>query len=341
MDLCLRAVERSFMRRFVPLVLSIVLLGARDRHASVAARILRREPRRAAEGRARVPRAARSGGRARDDAPALRAPHHLGSPQGAKNAEWILGGSRAGGSTRGSRPSTCSSRRRRSVSSSSSRPDRSARRWREPALAEDPTSSQTAEQLPTYNAYSIDGDVTAPLVYVNYGVPEDYEALERLGIDVKGKIVIARYGGSWRGIKPKVAAEHGAVGCLIYSDPRDDGYFAGRRLSEGRRSARARRRSAASCSTCRSTPATRSRPASARRRTPSASTVKDAATLTKIPVLPISYADAQPLLARARRPGRAGGAGAARCRSPTTSARARRRCTSSSRSTGSSCRRTT
>jgi len=97
----------------------------------------------------------------------------------------------------------------------------------EPALKEDATSGQAAEQLPVYNAYSIDGDVTAPLVYVNYGVPKDYEELERRGIDVKGRIVIARYGGSWRGIKPKVAAEHGAVGCLIYSDPRDDGYFEG------------------------------------------------------------------------------------------------------------------
>ena len=85
----------------------------------------------------------------------------------------------------------------------------------------------TSEQLPTYNAYSIDGDVTGPLVYVNYGIPEDYEALEARGVSVKGAIVIARYGRSWRGIKPKVAAEHGAIGCLIYSDPADDGYAEG------------------------------------------------------------------------------------------------------------------
>src|SRR5438094_6399151 len=97
----------------------------------------------------------------------------------------------------------------------------------EPALPEDPTSNQQNEQLPSYNAYSIDGDVTAPLVYVNYGIPEDYEELERMGISVKGAIVIARYGSSWRGIKPKVAAEHGAVACLIYSDPHEDGYFQG------------------------------------------------------------------------------------------------------------------
>ena len=82
----------------------------------------------------------------------------------------------------------------------------------EPALKEDVTSGQVKEQLPTYNAYSPDGDVTGELVYVNRGVPDDYKELDRLGIDVKGKIVIARYGGSWRGIKPKVAGEHGAIG---------------------------------------------------------------------------------------------------------------------------------
>src|SRR3984885_1456742 len=95
----------------------------------------------------------------------------------------------------------------------------------EPPVAGDPTSDQTAEQLPTYNAYSIDGDVTGPLVYANYGRPEDYEVLDRLRVSGRGAIVITRYGGSWRGIKPKVAAEHGAVGCLIYSDPKDDGYY--------------------------------------------------------------------------------------------------------------------
>jgi N-acetylated-alpha-linked acidic dipeptidase len=93
---------------------------------------------------------------------------------------------------------------------------------KEPAIAQDKYTSQ-AGQLPTYNAYSAAGDVTAPLVYVNYGIPEDYEQLAKLGIDVKGKITLARYGKSWRGVKPKLAAEHGAAACLIYSDPRDDG----------------------------------------------------------------------------------------------------------------------
>ena len=97
---------------------------------------------------------------------------------------------------------------------------------KEPVLSDDPDSGD-ADQTPQYNAYSGDGDVTGDVVYVNYGVPADYDKLKELGVDVKGKIVIARYGQSWRGIKPKVAYEHGAIGCLIYSDPRDDGYYAG------------------------------------------------------------------------------------------------------------------
>src|SRR5262249_34280109 len=112
-------------------------------------------------------------------------------------------------------------------------PTRFVAKLREPALTVDPTSNQAAEQLPTYNAYSVDGDVTGPLVYVNYGLPKDYEELERLGVSVKGAMRIARYGNSRRGIKPKVAAEHGAVGCLIYSDPRDDGYFEDETFPEG------------------------------------------------------------------------------------------------------------
>src|SRR5262249_61155963 len=103
-------------------------------------------------------------------------------------------------------------------------PPRFTARLREPALREDATSSQAAEQLPVYNAYSIDGDVEAPLVYVNYGVPDDYETLERYGVDVKGKIAIARYGGSWRGVKAKGAAGHRAAGCPIYSGPRGGRY---------------------------------------------------------------------------------------------------------------------
>ncbi len=98
----------------------------------------------------------------------------------------------------------------------------------------DATSSRTKNELPAYVAYQGDGDVTAPLVYVNYGMPDDYKALQRMGVDVKGKIVIARYGQGWRGLKPKLAQDHGAVGCIIYSDPRDDGYSTDDAYPEGR-----------------------------------------------------------------------------------------------------------
>jgi N-acetylated-alpha-linked acidic dipeptidase len=103
-------------------------------------------------------------------------------------------------------------------------PVRHKAKLEEPALPEDPTSNQKDEQLPTYNAYSIDGDVTAPIVYVNYGALANYEQLQRMGVSVSGAIVLARYRESWRGIKPKLVAEHGALGCLMYSDPHDDGY---------------------------------------------------------------------------------------------------------------------
>jgi N-acetylated-alpha-linked acidic dipeptidase len=175
-------------------------------------------------------------------------------------------------------------------------PTRFTARLAEPALAEDATTSQAAEQLPTYNAYSVDGDVTGDLVYVNYGVPRDYEELEKRGIDVKGKVVLARYGGSWRGIKPKVAAEHGAVGCLIYSDPRDDGYFAGDVYPKGayRNENGVQRGSVADMPLYPGDPLTPGVGATADAQRLDR---KSAATLTKIPVLPISYGDARPLLA--------------------------------------------
>jgi N-acetylated-alpha-linked acidic dipeptidase len=165
----------------------------------------------------------------------------------------------------------------------------------EPALKEDPTSDQQAEQLPTYNVYSIDGDVTAPLVYVNYGIPEDYEQLDRLGISVKGKIVIARYYHSWRGIKPKVAAEHGAVGCIIYSDPHEDGFVQGETFPAGpyRPPDGVQRGSVADMPYYPGDPLT---PGIGATKDAKRLKIEEAATITKIPVLPISYADAQPLL---------------------------------------------
>ena len=165
----------------------------------------------------------------------------------------------------------------------------------EPALKEDSTSGQTDEQLPIYNAYSIDGDVTGDLVYVNFGIPKDYEELDRRGIDVKGKIVIARYYGSWRGIKPKVAAERGAIGCIIYSDPHEDGYFQGDVYPKGafKNSLGAQRGSVVDMPLYPGDPLTPGVGATAdAKRLP----IKEAPTLTRIPVLPISHADALPLL---------------------------------------------
>jgi N-acetylated-alpha-linked acidic dipeptidase len=166
----------------------------------------------------------------------------------------------------------------------------------EPAITQDPTSNQQSEQLPTYNAYSIDGDVTAPLVYVNYGIPADYEKLERMGVSVKGKIVIARYYHSWRGIKPKVAAEHGAVGCLIYSDPHEDGYVEGETFPNGpwRPKDGVQRGSVADMPFYPGDPLT---PGVGATKDAKRLKFEDAPTITKIPVLPISYADAEPLLA--------------------------------------------
>jgi len=103
----------------------------------------------------------------------------------------------------------------------------------EPPIPGDASSARQAGGLPAYVAYGGDGDVTAPLIYVNYGMPADYDALRRLGLDVRGKIVIARYGAGWRGLKPKLAQEHGALGCIIYSDPADDGYGAGDAYPKG------------------------------------------------------------------------------------------------------------
>jgi N-acetylated-alpha-linked acidic dipeptidase len=165
----------------------------------------------------------------------------------------------------------------------------------ETPIAVDKNSSD-AGMVPSYNAYSGDGDVTAPLVYANYGIPSDYDYLKEHGIDVKGKIVITRYGGSWRGIKPKVAYEHGALGCLIYSDPRDDGYFQGDVYPKGayRPPDGVQRGSVMDMVLYPGDPLSpgwASEPGS--KRLP----LSEAATLMKIPVIPISYADAQPLLA--------------------------------------------
>jgi N-acetylated-alpha-linked acidic dipeptidase len=222
-------------------------------------------------------------------------PHHVGSPYGKENAEFLASLFRSFGFE--TRIETFTALfpvpKTRLLERVAPAPFTAA--LAEPAVPGDATSGQSDEQLPVYNAYSIDGDVTAEVIYVNTGVPKDYEELASRGIDVKGKIVLARYGGSWRGIKPKVAAEHGAVGCLIYSDPRDDGYFAGDVYPKGpfRNERGAQRGSVADMPVYPGDPLTPGVGATAGAKRLDR---KDAATLTKIPVLPISYADAKPFL---------------------------------------------
>ncbi|HKO03809.1 MAG TPA: transferrin receptor-like dimerization domain-containing protein [Candidatus Acidoferrales bacterium] len=223
-------------------------------------------------------------------------PHHVGSAYDKKNAEWILARFKEWGWDAQIEHFDVlfPTPKRRVVELIA--PTHFAAALQEPPVAADPTSNQQAEQLPTYNAYSADGDVSAPLVYVNYGLPADYEQLDRLGVSVKGAIVIARYGNSWRGIKPKVAAEHGAVGCLIYSDPRDDGYFQGDVFPVGglRNKDGVQRGSMMDfASNWPGDPTTPDR----EDKTIVRLAAKDAPSITKIPVLPISYGDAQPLLA--------------------------------------------
>ncbi len=166
----------------------------------------------------------------------------------------------------------------------------------EDVLPDDASSAERDAVLPPYNAFSADGDVTGELVFVNYGIPEDYEMLERYGVDVAGKIVIARYGRSWRGIKPKLAAEHGAIGALIYSDPADDGYAQGDVYPKGpwKNDSGVQRGSVMDMPVYPGDVLTPGKPAVRGVRRLKRSR---AATLSRIPVLPISYRDAQPLLA--------------------------------------------
>ncbi|MDR3713417.1 MAG: transferrin receptor-like dimerization domain-containing protein [Puia sp.] len=159
---------------------------------------------------------------------------------------------------------------------------------------EDPATAQ-AGQLPPYNCWSPDGDVTAELVFVNYGIPDDYEQLEKMGISVKGRIVLAKYGHSWRGIKPKLAQEHGAIGCILYSDPLDDGFFQGEPYPKGpfKNAWSVQRGSVIDLPTYPGDPLT---PGTGATKDAKRIDRTEAANLLKIPVLPISYHDAEPLL---------------------------------------------
>ena len=222
-------------------------------------------------------------------------PHHVGSPYDKDNAEWILAQFKAWGFDAHIETFQVLFPTPKERVVELLRPTQFKAKLAESPVAVDPTSNQTSEQLPTYNAYSGDGDVTAPLVYVNYGNREDYEQLDRLGISVKGAIVIARYGEGWRGIKPKVAGEHGAVGCIIYSDPQGDGYFQGAEYPAGGwRPRDGVQRGSVMDTDYPGDPLTPGIGATENaKRLP----IKDVKTITKIPVLPISSADAQPLLA--------------------------------------------
>jgi len=222
-------------------------------------------------------------------------PHHVGSPQDKANAEYMASLFKQWGyqTEIASYYVLFPSPKFRSLELMGANPYKA--KLDEPALAADKTSGQKAEQLPPYNAYSADGDVTAELVFVNRGVPADYEELARRGIDVKGKIVIAKYGGSWRGIKPKVAAEHGAIGCLIYSDPEDDGYAVGDVYPEGGYRAKnsVQRGSVMDMPVYPGDPLT---PDVGATKDAKRLDIKDVKTIMKIPVQPISWEDALPLL---------------------------------------------
>ena len=221
-------------------------------------------------------------------------PHHLGSPQDKRNAEWMRDRLISWGwkATLEEFDVLFPTPKERVLELIA--PEKYVAKLKEPALNED-ADSNDANQLPVYNAYSGEGDVTAQLVYVNYGVPADYEVLAQLGVDVKGKIVIARYGGSWRGIKPKVAYEHGALGCLIYSDPKDDGYYQGDVYPKGpwRPDQGAQRGSVMDMPIHPGDPLT---PGIGATKDAKRLTREEAKTILKIPVLPISYGDALPLL---------------------------------------------
>ncbi|MDQ1471494.1 MAG: N-acetylated-alpha-linked acidic dipeptidase [Bryobacterales bacterium] len=222
-------------------------------------------------------------------------PHHVGSAYDEDNAEWLAAKFKLWGLDAKIEVFDVLFPTPKERLVEMLEPVRFKAKLEEPALAVDPTSGQKEKQLPVYHAYSKDGEVTAPLIFVNYGVPADYEELLRMGISVQGKIVIAKYGGSWRGIKPKLAAEHGALGCIIYSDPKEDGFVQGDVYPNGaaRPSFGAQRGSVMDMPVYPGDPLTPGVGATAdAKRLP----LDQAQTITKVPVLPMSYADAEPLL---------------------------------------------
>jgi N-acetylated-alpha-linked acidic dipeptidase len=223
-------------------------------------------------------------------------PNHVGSVHDKANAEFQLKKFREWGWDASIETFSVLYPTPREISLELVAPTHFAARLSEPPVAGDGTSSKTKDELPAYNVYGADGDVTAELVYVNQGMPDDYQELDRQGVSVKGRIVLTRYGGGWRGLKPKLAYEHGAVGCLIYSDPRDDGYGAGDTYPKGgyRPSDGVQRGSVQDLVLYAGDPLTPGVGATADAKRLA---IKDAKTILKITVLPISYAAAEPLLA--------------------------------------------
>jgi N-acetylated-alpha-linked acidic dipeptidase len=226
------------------------------------------------------------------------APNHVGSPHDKANADWQLAMFKQFGWDAHIERFDVLYPTPISTTLELIAPEHVTLGGQEPPVAEDPSTAPAniANALPPYLAYQGDGDVTAPVVYVNYGMPDDYAALERRGISVKGKIVLARYGGGWRGLKPKLAQEHGAVGCLIYSDPANDGYAEADLfpLGGGRPPNGVQRGSVQDMTQFPGDPLTPSvgATASAQRLTR-----ETAPTILKIPALPISYADASKIIA--------------------------------------------
>jgi len=221
-------------------------------------------------------------------------PHHAGSPASRRVAEYALGLFKEWGIEAHIETFEALLPYPKTRLLEMTEPVRFRARAEEPAIGQDADTSD-ANQLATFNAYSADGDVTAPLLYVNYGTPEDYDHLARLGIDAKEKIVIARYGKVWRGTKAKIAAQQGALGCIIYSDPRDDGYFQGDVYPLGpfRPAHGVQRGSVMDMSVHAGDPLS---PGWASEAGSKRLSIGEARTLVSIPVLPLSYDDASALL---------------------------------------------
>ncbi|WCM27753.1 M28 family peptidase [Sphingomonas sp. QA11] len=225
------------------------------------------------------------------------APNHVGSPHDKANAEFTLAKFREWGWDAKIETFQVLYPTPISTVVEMVAPEKIVLGGQEPAVPGDDTSANLAGALPPYVAFQGDGDVTGDLVYVNYGLPDDYKALARRGIDVKGKIVIARYGAGWRGLKPKLAQEHGAIGCIIYSDPQQDGYGDGDVYPKGgaRPDFGVQRGSVADMTVYPGDPLTPGIGSTANAKRIDR---KDAVTILKIPVLPMSYGDASKLLSR-------------------------------------------